>query len=247
MLNFISLVLIVVISLYAFLTIHELGHFVMCKAFRVHTFSMKIGKGPKLLTLSLRDFKITLHLYPFAGNVIIAKDSECQKDEAHLFDNKTRWQKAFICLGGPISNILVGYFILVIIQLIPGFEKLHGHHSNIFLAAIEFFYHFIVSGIKVFGQEDFLEILRNKDSQTNFYLALAIPFTSLISIILGMFFLFTMLRGNDAWFAFYFLIEGRMEEDKVDKIMTHIHKVTKTILLLINIFLIVLLLRSILA
>ncbi len=100
--------------------IHELGHFIFCKLFGIHTPSFSIGFGPKIVSKKIGDTLFSLSLIPFGGYVEIAGNEEIgqgeqkhsHQDDAASFKNKPLYQKILVMSGGIICNILLCWVIL---------------------------------------------------------------------------------------------------------------------------------------
>jgi len=115
------------------ISVHELGHFVFCKLFGVHTPSFSIGFGPSLIEKKIGDTKFKLAAIPLGGYVEIAGQAEVgQGKQLHAKDTSERsfmskayWQKAFIILGGVIFNILFAYLIFSVLFMV-GIPKQKG-------------------------------------------------------------------------------------------------------------------------
>lgn len=106
--------------------IHELGHFLFCKLFGVHTPTFSIGFGPKIIEKKIGATNFRLSAIPFGGYVEMAGNAEIgQGDQIHAqavgensFASKAYWQKMLIMLGGIIFNLLSAYVIFCILFLI---------------------------------------------------------------------------------------------------------------------------------
>lgn len=108
---------------------HELGHFIFCKIFRVHTPSFSIGMGPRLWTKKIGDTIFTLSAIPLGGYVEIAGTEEvgqgeqkyAQSRDQYSFAVKPYWQKLLIMAGGILFNMVFTYvtFIALFMTGIP--------------------------------------------------------------------------------------------------------------------------------
>lgn len=96
------------------ITLHELGHFLFAKLFRVRVNEFSFGMGPKLLSKQMGETAYSLRLLPIGGYVAMeGEDEESQDDRA--FGNKPRWQRFLILFAGASMNILLGLLLLGII------------------------------------------------------------------------------------------------------------------------------------
>lgn len=99
------------------ITIHECGHFLFCKLFKIHTPTFSIGMGPTLLKRKVGKTNFRLALIPIGGYVEIAGMSEVgQGEQKHALDvgstsfaSKPYWQRFLVLMGGILFNILFAY------------------------------------------------------------------------------------------------------------------------------------------
>ena len=110
-------------------TIHEYGHFIFARIFKVHVQRFSIGMGPVIYKrLDKHGTEFALSALPLGGyvsmitNKLIELEPEV-KDELtpdqikNTFDSKPKWQRALIMLAGPIANFLLSIFIFSFIFL----------------------------------------------------------------------------------------------------------------------------------
>lgn len=101
------------------IAIHELGHFLFCKLFGIHTPTFSIGFGPELYQRMIGQTRFRLALIPFGGYCEIAGHEEVgQGDQAHAHDRsegsfeiKPYWQKLLVMLGGIMCNVVFAYIV----------------------------------------------------------------------------------------------------------------------------------------
>lgn len=99
------------------ITIHECGHFLFCKLFRIHTPTFSIGMGPTLYQRMIGRTNFRIALIPIGGYVEIAGMAEVgQGDQAHAqdqgpesFSSKPYWQRMLVLLGGVLCNLIFAY------------------------------------------------------------------------------------------------------------------------------------------
>ena len=102
----------------AMIAIHELGHFLVARVFKVKINEFAIGMGPKLFSKKSKksDILYSLRAFPVGGYVNMEGENEAS-DVDGSFSKKPAWQKLLISLAGPFMNIMLGFvltFILVI-------------------------------------------------------------------------------------------------------------------------------------
>ena len=101
--------------------IHEFGHFLFCKLFRVGTPSFSIGFGPRLISKKIGDTVFSLSAIPLGGYVEIAGAMEvgqgdqldATRNDEYSFSRKPYYQKLLIMLGGIFFNLLLAYTIFI--------------------------------------------------------------------------------------------------------------------------------------
>jgi len=115
--------LIGIAGLLFLVTIHEIGHFIMCKIFNVGTPSFSIGFGPKIISRKIGDTEFSISAIPLGGYVEIAGNAElgqgdqkeAQREDEHSFKNKPFYQKFMIMIGGILFNVLFAYLVSIAI------------------------------------------------------------------------------------------------------------------------------------
>lgn len=96
--------------------IHEFGHFISARIFKVKINEFSLGMGPRLVWHDSKKtgIKYSLAMFPLGGFVAMEGESE-ESDDPNSFDKKPAWQRLIISLAGPITNILVGFICVVIL------------------------------------------------------------------------------------------------------------------------------------
>jgi regulator of sigma E protease len=103
------------------ITVHEFGHFIFAKIFKVSTPSFSIGFGPRLLQRKIGDTTFAFSAIPLGGYVEMAGAAEVgqgEQEQAHRKDRysfaaKPYYQKLLIMSGGILFNILFAYIVLI--------------------------------------------------------------------------------------------------------------------------------------
>ena len=97
-------------------TIHEGGHFLMAKLFKIKVEEFSIGFGPRIITKQGKETLYSISLIPFGGYVRMLGEEE-RSDDPRSFNNSKLWKRIMVVLAGPIVNIcfaLLVYFVLVL-------------------------------------------------------------------------------------------------------------------------------------
>jgi len=108
------------------INIHELGHFVSAKLFKVRVEEYGFGWPPKLVSKIVRGTRYSLNLILVGGFVkLFGKDPEEKKalSSPWSFQKKSFIEKLLIILGGIIFNLLLAFVIFYLLFL-SGFPRL---------------------------------------------------------------------------------------------------------------------------
>jgi len=109
----------------AIILVHEFGHFIFSKLFKVYVYEFSLGMGPKLLHYKKKkgETEYCLRLIPIGGFVSLAgEDADDNKkipDDRKLY-NKPVWQRFTIMVAGATMNFIFAFVVLFIMALIYG-------------------------------------------------------------------------------------------------------------------------------
>ena len=116
--NFESLgtVLIAVLVFGGLIFIHEFGHYIFARIFKVTIEEFAIGMGPRLVWYTSKKTNITysLRMIPIGGFVaMVGEDGESA--DPNSFDKKPSWQRFIITVAGAAVNITAGFIAMAIL------------------------------------------------------------------------------------------------------------------------------------
>lgn len=94
--------------------IHELGHFLVAKLFKVKIKQFAIGFGPTIWKKQGKETSYELKLIPMGGFVNMLGEEEPVEDE-RAYNKKSIPQKIAILLAGGTVNIIFGLLVCIII------------------------------------------------------------------------------------------------------------------------------------
>ncbi len=106
--------------------IHELGHFLVAKAFRVKVLKFSLGFGPKLLGRRVGETEYLLSAVPLGGYVKMLGESEddeqplTPEEEQRSFAHQHVLKRIAIVAAGPAFNLLLAVFIFILFYLFAG-------------------------------------------------------------------------------------------------------------------------------
>ena len=111
------------------ITIHEYGHFIFARIFKVHVQRFSIGMGPVIYKrLDKYGTEFAISAFPLGGYVSMItnkllevepeiKEQLTEEQIQSTFDSKPKWQRALIMFAGPLANFLLSIFIFSLIFL----------------------------------------------------------------------------------------------------------------------------------
>ena len=101
--------------------VHELGHFLVAKLFRVKVLKFSLGFGPKLISKTMGETEYLISAFPLGGYVKMLGENPDEADEAEeerSFAAKPVWNRFFIVLAGPVFNLLFSVLLFFLIFLV---------------------------------------------------------------------------------------------------------------------------------
>ena len=106
-------VLTVLLSLLVFgflIFIHEFGHYITARIFKVSITEFSIGFGPELLSYQSKKtgIKYRVAAFPLGGFVAMVGEDE-ESDDPNAFNKKPAWQRFIITAAGATVNIVAGF------------------------------------------------------------------------------------------------------------------------------------------
>ena len=112
--------ILIMILLISFLVmVHELGHFLVAKAFkiRVDKFGFGLPVGPTLFRKQIGETEFLVHALLLGGYVAFPDDdadSEIAKDSPERFANKPAYQRFFVVVAGVFANFVTAVLLVML-------------------------------------------------------------------------------------------------------------------------------------
>ncbi len=94
--------------------VHELGHFLTAKLFKVKVNEFALGMGPKLLKFKKGETEYALRAFPIGGFVSMEGENE-ESDEPRAFCKQKVWKRIIICAAGVFMNFVLGFVIATVV------------------------------------------------------------------------------------------------------------------------------------
>ena len=102
---FLLLILVIV-------SVHEFGHYLMARVFKVKVQRFSIGLGRKLWEIKKGGTEWRISLWPIGGYVRMLdgrEDPLKPGEEVYAFDHQKPWKKILIYAAGPVMNFCLLY------------------------------------------------------------------------------------------------------------------------------------------
>lgn len=113
-----------IIVLGLLIIVHEFGHFILAKLFKVKVLKFSIGFGPKMFGRTFGETEYLVSAFPLGGYVKMFGEQSDEEipveEEGRSFSAKPVWQRFLIVAAGPVSNLLFAVFLFFMIFAIAG-------------------------------------------------------------------------------------------------------------------------------
>jgi len=104
-------ILIAVLFFGLIIMVHECGHFLSAKLFKVKVHKFALGMGPRLLKWGKGETEYSLRLFPIGGYVLMEGEDE-ESDDERAFNHKPTWQRMIILAAGAVMNLILGLIVI---------------------------------------------------------------------------------------------------------------------------------------
>ncbi|MCL4404259.1 RIP metalloprotease RseP [Patescibacteria group bacterium] len=112
---------IVIISLAILVLLHEFGHFITAKLFKMPVDEFGIGFPPRLFGKKLGKTLYSVNALPFGGFVKIYGETgerEKERENETGFNDQKAWRRIVVVLAGILMNFVLGWIVLSIVLMI---------------------------------------------------------------------------------------------------------------------------------
>ncbi|HEY2385053.1 MAG TPA: RIP metalloprotease RseP [Terriglobia bacterium] len=94
--------------------LHELGHYLVARYFKIRIETFSVGFGPRLFGFKRGDTDYRVSAFPLGGYVKMAGDtpSESLTGAPHEFLSKPKWQRFLVASAGPLMNMILAVVLL---------------------------------------------------------------------------------------------------------------------------------------
>src|SRR5215470_9444148 len=105
---------VAVVVLGVIIVIHELGHFLVAKFFKIRVETFSVGFGPRLIGFRYGETDYRISAFPLGGYVKMAGETPTDNPtgDPSEFLSKPKWQRFLVAAAGPVMNILLAIGLL---------------------------------------------------------------------------------------------------------------------------------------
>lgn len=127
-------ILVAILLFLLVIIIHELGHFIFAKLFKVKVNEFAVGFGPTLFKRQKGETTYAVRAVPFGGFCAM-EGEDTESEDSNAFGTKKAWKRMIIIAAGAIFNLILGFiitFVMVVSQpsyattTVGGFNDLIG-------------------------------------------------------------------------------------------------------------------------
>lgn len=127
-------ILILIVGIIVLILIHELGHFIAAKIFRVKVEEFGFGFPPRLASKKIGETRYSINAVPFGGFVRLYGENPTERekpdanpeaeDGARAFYRQAAWKRVLIIISGVAMNFVIGWLITAAIFAIGSDQKI---------------------------------------------------------------------------------------------------------------------------
>src|SRR6476620_10316679 len=94
--------------------LHELGHFLVARYFKIRIETFSVGFGPRLIGFRRGDTDYRISALPLGGYVKMSGENpgDAITGDPHEFLSKPKWQRFLVASAGPFMNIVLAFVLL---------------------------------------------------------------------------------------------------------------------------------------
>ncbi len=92
------------------IALHEFGHFITAKIFKIQINEYSIGMGPAILKKKKGETQYSWRLFPIGGYVSMEGEDE-ESENPRAFNNQKAWKRFIVVAAGATVNIILGLLL----------------------------------------------------------------------------------------------------------------------------------------
>ncbi len=108
---------VTIIIFLVLISLHEFGHFIMAKLSGVRVLEFSVGMGPAIFKRQGRETLYSVRIFPVGGYCRL-EGEDVKSDDPKAFCNQKLFKRFLVVVSGAVFNIILGFFLFVIITAI---------------------------------------------------------------------------------------------------------------------------------
>lgn len=114
-------VIVIILVLGIIITIHEFGHYLMCRLTGILVTEFSIGMGPAIFHWRKKETQYSIRLLPIGGYCLMLGDEEEESQDERAYPNKPLWVRILVVLGGPVFNFILAFLVSLVLIGMAGY------------------------------------------------------------------------------------------------------------------------------
>ena len=125
LINFVQTSLSFILVLGILIFVHEFGHFIVAKAFRIGVPVFSLGFGPRLFGFRRGETDYRVSAVPLGGYVRMAGDEadDARRGGPEEFLSRPRWQRFVVFVAGATFNIVIAVLVMTAVFFVWGKDE----------------------------------------------------------------------------------------------------------------------------
>ena len=131
-------ILLFLVCLSTLIMVHEAGHLVTAKIFKVYCFEYALGFGPRLFSFKRKkgETRFSIRAIPFGGFVSMYGEADSvpaefegvEIDKSRSINNIKHWKRAIVMTAGIIMNFVLAFLVFFLYEIaFPAYTPRIGH------------------------------------------------------------------------------------------------------------------------
>ncbi len=114
MISVLSNIAVALVVLGVIIVLHELGHFLVAKLFKIRVETFSVGFGPRIVGYKYGDTDYRISAFPLGGYVKMSGENPGDEvtGDSDEFMSKPKWQRFLVAAAGPAMNIVLAVVLL---------------------------------------------------------------------------------------------------------------------------------------
>lgn len=114
MISVLSNIAVALVVLGVIIVLHELGHFLVAKLFKIRVETFSVGFGPRILGYKYGDTDYRISAFPLGGYVKMSGENPGDEVTGDIdeFMSKPKWQRFLVAAAGPAMNVILAVVLL---------------------------------------------------------------------------------------------------------------------------------------